>query len=128
MFDPSRLYTQLLNTGLAIKDNPLYQLIRELIDALSKITGSVGTTTIGSGSAGALVNQSYITANNDTAILPNSRKLVAGTDIAFDITIPGQMTLNSSFVEKEWSVLTNGNVINPELIFAGGDVIMTHTP
>lgn len=31
-------------------------------------------------------------------------------------------------VEKEWSVLTNGNVASPELIFAGGDVIMTHTP
>lgn len=28
----------------------------------------------------------------------------------------------------EWSVLTDGNVASPQLIFAGGDVIMTHFP
>jgi len=27
-----------------------------------------------------------------------------------------------------WSVLTNGDPTSPELIFAGGDVIMVHTP
>ncbi len=42
-FDPTRLYTALLNTGLQIKDNPLYQVIYQLITALSKLTGSVDT-------------------------------------------------------------------------------------
>lgn len=35
--DPARLYTQLLNTGLQNKDNPLYQLIYQLIGALVKL-------------------------------------------------------------------------------------------
>lgn len=29
---------------------------------------------------------------------------------------------------SQWSVLTNGDPVNPELIFAGGDVIMLETP
>jgi hypothetical protein len=29
---------------------------------------------------------------------------------------------------SQWSVLTNGDVVNPELIFAGGDVVMLETP
>lgn len=127
-FNPDRLYTQLQNTGLAVKDNPLFQLIRELIKAVSSITGSVGTVTIGSGSSGALVNQSYVTINNDTGILPQSRQLVAGTDISLDISIPGQMSINFTGIGPEWSVLTDGDVVNPELIFAGGDVVMTHIP
>jgi len=28
----------------------------------------------------------------------------------------------------EWDVLTNGDATTPELIFADGDVIMTHIP
>lgn len=53
-FDPNRLYAHLLNTGLQNKDNPLYQVIHELIRQLSqlnitvtsgKISGS-GTTTV----------------------------------------------------------------------------------
>jgi len=29
---------------------------------------------------------------------------------------------------SQWSVLTNGDVANPELIFAGGDCVMLETP
>lgn len=48
--DPSRLYTQLQNTGLANKDSPLYQLIRELIGTISKINIDVNGLLIPSGS------------------------------------------------------------------------------
>lgn len=34
----------------------------------------------------------------------------------------------SAGVHPEWSVLTNGNVATPELIFANGDVIMVRIP
>jgi hypothetical protein len=30
--------------------------------------------------------------------------------------------------ETQWSVLTNGDPVTPEIIFAGGDVVMLHTP
>lgn len=36
--DPTRLYTALLNTGLQQKDNPLYQVIHDLINNLSAIS------------------------------------------------------------------------------------------
>jgi len=49
MFDPSRLFAQLLNTGLQQKDNPLYQVIYNLIKSTSELTNAVssGSTTIG---------------------------------------------------------------------------------
>jgi hypothetical protein len=34
IFDPSRLYSTLLNTGLQVKDNALYQVVHDLIAAL----------------------------------------------------------------------------------------------
>lgn len=40
-FDPSRLYVALLNTGLQTKDNPLYQVIYQLITATSGLSSVV---------------------------------------------------------------------------------------
>ena len=124
-FDPSRLFTQLLNTGLQNKDNPLYQLISQIIDALKTLTASTGVPGSSSGGSGSsLAGQSYVTVNNDTAVLPNSRQAIAGDFMSLDISNPGQIVFSPS----EWSVLTNGDAINPELIYADGDVIMIHTP
>ena len=60
--DPSRLYTQLQNTGLANKDTPLYQLIRELIGTLSKINIDINGVmkTSGPGSSNAIVERAVI--------------------------------------------------------------------
>src|SRR5438132_274512 len=41
--DPTRLYTALLNTGLQSRDNPLYQVIHDLIQTLSQVSSSVNT-------------------------------------------------------------------------------------
>lgn len=43
MIDVSRLLSQLQTTGLQNKDTPLYQVIQQLIMALSDLTGSVTT-------------------------------------------------------------------------------------
>jgi hypothetical protein len=51
--DPSRLYTQLLNTGLQNKDNPLYQLIYQLIGALVKLNSDASSS--GSFSSGSTI-------------------------------------------------------------------------
>lgn len=75
----------------------------------------------------AITDATFITAEIE-ALFPNSKKLLAGAYITFDDSVPGLRTINMTLVQREWSVLTNGNVINPELIFAGGDVIMTHIP
>lgn len=36
----------------------------------------------------------YLTVDNETADLPNSRRLMAGTDVTFDDTVPGERTIN----------------------------------
>jgi len=56
-FDPTRLYTALQNTQLQQKDNALYQVLRQLIGALSTLT----TQTSGIISGGGVVNN-FITA------------------------------------------------------------------
>jgi hypothetical protein len=63
MIDPSRLFTQLLNTGLQSKDNPLYQLIRELIGTLLNLTSSVNTL---------INNPASSTVNNFQTIIQDS--------------------------------------------------------
>jgi hypothetical protein len=77
-----------------------------------------------------IINAAFLTSDDESANFPNSRQLLAGTNITFDDTVPNERTINASgggtFVE--WSVLTNGDAASPELIFAGGDVIMTHIP
>lgn len=40
-FDPNRLFAQLLNTGLQTKDNPLYQVIHQLITSQAELTALV---------------------------------------------------------------------------------------
>ncbi len=70
-----------------------------------------------------------LTETDETAEMPNSRRLTAGAGISFDVTTPGELEITSTAgVFIEWSVLTNGDPVTPELIFAGGDVIMTHVP
>lgn len=101
--DYKRLLGILNNSTVRQKDNPLYEVVRRLLEwggqqnkaienqintAVSKIEVSVGSGGGGSGSSGG------------------------GTTPP--ITVTGD----------EWSVLTNGDLANPDLIYAGGDVIM----
>lgn len=60
-FDPSRLFTQLQNTGLAIKDNPLYQLLYLMIQQLIKLTIGSNAANIpgGGGSSSTTIIQQF---------------------------------------------------------------------
>ncbi len=51
--DPNRLYTALLNTGLQQKNQPLYQVIHDLIKALA----STGISSSSSSSSGTVIIQ-----------------------------------------------------------------------
>jgi hypothetical protein len=88
----NRLITTLTNAKIATENNALYQTIYGLIKKLSKFeddTNSSITTiqaSISGGSGGGSggtgnTTASYITENDETADLPNSRQLVAGTNI-----------------------------------------------
>ena len=166
----SRLRTQLVTSGLQKRDNPLFQVINQLIGLLQDVgnkaendINDVTTTLVGadyitwSDESAVLpnsrellpgdnvtfddsvanertidvtvptLNQVFLTGADEIATLPNSRELLAGTGISFDDSIANERTISSTG-GAEWSVLTNGEVDNPELIFIGGDVIMGHTP
>jgi len=122
-----RLQATLLTSGLQQTNQALYQVINQLIqaarDSLSGVQ-AINTTIGGGGGSGANPNLHYLTHQNDVASLPNSRELLAGVYIAFDDTVANERTVNGT----EWTLLTNGDPINPELIFVAGDVVMIHTP
>ena len=122
-----RLKSQLMTSGLQQKDNALFQVINQLIDFLRIISISASTNSTAIAGNFASKNSDFLTWSDQASSLPNSRNLIAGSGITFDDTIINERTI-ASVGGAEWSVLTNGSIEYPELIFADGDVIMTHIP
>jgi hypothetical protein len=119
----SRLKSLLMNTGLQQKDNKLFQILDRLISALQQNQAATNEA-ISSGGGGAAVSGDLLTWSDETGSLPNSRELLAGTNITFDDTVANERTVKGS----SWDVLTDGDLTQPELIFAGGEVIMLTIP
>lgn len=123
-----KLKSTLLTSGLQKDNPPLYQVINQLLQAI--IDSAVGIIEVEetAGSIPILSDKTFLTVGNELSSLPQSSQLVAGTNISFDTSVFGQLRIDSSSGFVAWSLLTNGDPVNPELIFAGGDVIMLHTP
>lgn len=127
-----RLLSTLQTTGLS-KDNPgLYQVIKQLIQAVRQFQ-SITSTNVSTGSGNvatlqalvtALQSLTYLTVANETSLLANSRMMNEGHNITFDDSTPNIRLIETG----DWSVLTNGDPVTPELVFADGDVIMTYVP
>lgn len=129
MINLDRLVTWLNQSTLAQTNNPLYQLLKTLIQAAQEFQSE--QEAINTASGGAIVTLSdldFLTHSDESIVLPNSRQLIAGINVTFDDTVVNQRTVNVLAAGPQWSVLTDGDLIEPELIFAGGDVIMTHIP
>lgn len=77
-----------------------------------------------------IINATFLTATDESADFPNSRQLLAGTNITFDDSVPNERTINASGSGSGFIgiPLSNGNVLNPEIIFAGGAVIVVPNP
>jgi len=113
-----RLQSSLLKSKVQQSNNPLWFVISEIIKALQEVIARInGGGTTGGGS-GTTINNIF----NRTVFIPSE----PGEDGEDGMIIIRQNGGNNIFVE--WSVLTNGDPDFPELVFAGGDVIMTHTP
>jgi len=117
MIDLDRLKSNLMTSGLQQKDNALFQVIKDLIDALRQFILELqsGGITPSGGSGTTIINKRTI-------------QIVEQDDSVEETTFIIQQSSSSPSVDREWSVLTNGDVDYPELVFANGDVIMTHTP
>src|ERR1700686_1982902 len=80
-FDPSRLFTILNNTGLQIKDPPLYQFLKSLITTLSNLNTQTNAISSG-GSSVVITNQQILQGlidgldGEDGAVIPGPRGLV----------------------------------------------------
>lgn len=62
-FDPARLYSQLQITGLAVKDNPLWQLLFQMIGAMNKIRSELNAgAASGGGGSSSVVNNTIFNA------------------------------------------------------------------
>ena len=61
----------------------------------SSITGLVDDLLVLHESIETLQEATYLTLNDETADLPNSLQLMPGTFIAFDTSVPGQITINA---------------------------------
>lgn len=124
----ARLKAQLQTSDLAKTNITLFQIINQLIDAMTQFQGATTeVTNIISGSVGANAGLDYLTFSDMSADLINSRQLLAGSGISFDDTVANERTISSAS-GRMWDVLTDGDETEPELIFAGGHVIMGHTP
>ena len=127
-----RLLSQLNTSGLQTKDNPLYQVIKQLIDALKTVEEQLaidiaGTVTDLSG----LKNRTYWTELDETANLPASRQVLAGSGITLNYTTPNQVTISSTSgpgSDGYWTPLTDGDPDETQLIFVDGECIAVFVP
>lgn len=97
MTDPkfSRLKTWLQNTDLQKKNFPLYQLLEGIITLLTKEQGitNVEISDV-TNSVSNITNSDLLTHSDETANLPQSRQLIAGTFINFNDLVSNQRTVN----------------------------------
>jgi hypothetical protein len=103
----ARLKSQLLTSGLSDKNQPLFQIINALIDAVGDSLVAANIVVgggSGSGSSG-LQNATYLTIGIEAG-LPFSRRLVAGIRITFDDSVAGVRTANVAINEV---ILTGAN-------------------
>jgi hypothetical protein len=57
---------------------------------MSGITGGI------TGGSSAPSNEDFLTSSDETATLPNSRQLLAGTNVTFDTSTPGELTVSAA--------------------------------
>lgn len=81
-----RLKAQLLVSGYQQKNNPLFQVINQLIDAVRQSIADTQAITGGgsSGGGGGALGATYLTEGAEAATLPNSRQVIAGAGIQFN--------------------------------------------
>lgn len=124
-----RLLSNLQTSGLQQKDQPLFQVISQLIkylqsaqSELTEISGIVNNPTSG------LPNLTYLTDTDEAATLPNSRQLLAGDRITFDDTVANKRTLDVPIDEV---ILTgadeSGTLPNSRRLLAGDNVSFDDT-
>lgn len=116
MINIDRLTTWLNQSNTQEKNNPLYQTIFYLIRAVKELQtetqdaiSSIPIPVTG------LEDLDFLTHSDESAILPNSRQLIAGTNVSFDDTVVNQRTVNVTGGSSgdDYVVVSDGNPAGP---------------
>jgi len=95
-FDLDRLLTTLNVSGIQTSNPPLYQVISQLLNAVRAFQNATNTSIAGNSTdITALEGRTYLTVEDETVVLPNSRQLLAGDGIEFDDSIASERTISS---------------------------------
>jgi len=117
-------------------DNATYQTLQILIERLTQFQfltlADVDNKQSADDAAKKFATKfaSYITKNDDTAQLPNSIQLLAGSGITLDYSIPNKLTISSTGGGGSYydAPLTDGNPDETDLIFANGECVIVQVP
>lgn len=93
-----RLKFQLLVSGIQQSNQPLYQVIVQLINTLRQVVDETNTEISGGGS-GSVSGGSYVTIEDEQATLPNSKQISAGNGISFNIN-GKKIIINASMLQE----------------------------
>ena len=130
--DFSSLVVSLDNSRLQQTNYALYQTIFFLIKNVLRWTNltQADIDTINE-DISKILAASFLTVNDETNDFVNSRRLLAGTGITFDDTVPGERTVNATAGPAGAyydSPLTDGDFNETQLIFGNGDPIICQVP
>lgn len=130
--DFSTLFTSLSNSRLQVTNNALYQTIFFLIQntniSRDQLIDAIETIDQGLSDIGAA---SFITVDDETAIFPNSRQLLAGPGIEFDDSVAGERTISTGAggIGTHYdSPLSDGDLVEANLIYAAGECVIVQVP
>lgn len=130
MINIDRLVTWLNQANIAGTNNPLYQTVYYLIRAIKELQNETNEaiSNISIPTTG-LEDLDFLTHSDESAALPNSRQLIAGTNVSFDDTPVNQRIVNVTVAAAYYdSPLTDGDLDETELIFASGDCVIVQVP
>lgn len=134
MINIDRLVTWLNQANIAGTNNPLYQTIYYLIRAIKELQNETSEAISGIPiPVTGLEDLDFLTHSDESAILPNSRQLIAGTNVSFDDTVVNQRTVNVTISPgsvDDFVVASDGNPAGPLPIDdgAGNFIYVGYTP
>ncbi len=118
-----RLLSQLNQTQLAQKDNPVYQVIKQLINQIKELENLVD----GGGGGGGGGGSTLITNNFVSQFINPLSYLENDSDIYY-MSVGGSSGSTPVTDDHYDSPLSDGDLTNAELIFADGECIIVQVP
>lgn len=131
MINLDRLQTWLNQANLQQTNPPLYQFLQQLTLATRELqTETNAAIAEASGSITDVSDLDFLTHSDELVALPNSRQLIAGTNVSFDDTIVGERTINvTGGSGNDHVVMSDGNQPPTPLDDGNGNFIyVNYTP